>query len=1056
MVHQAVGTPGRAMRPFAFRTIMLAAAVLALGTAPALTVEDRAESKVVTRGAERNAPVTPHVIDVDLRDLPRPQGWQPESVVESETPSRDAESLTEISRNFPGINYSSTKVPNPNGDVGPDHYIQVAGHALGTAVHVYDKALPTPSLESLFILDTLGSGDCADGEGDPVALYDRFAQRWVLTEVSDTGTLCFYISQTGDPISGGWLLYPFRPPEAPYKPKWIVWPTDANAGQGSYVATLYETEIPSLASYVGLYAVDRAAVLAGEPATFQRETLDLLPGFSLEHAAPADPEGPGAPPAGAPAIIVRHRDTEIHNGPPAPGDLLEMWNWQIDWNNETNSVLSQGPGIDTAEFDSTLCGTYYDPCFPQPGNVHSLSPERESIMWPLQYMNHGEHETLVGNFVTDVDGNDHGGLRWFELRRSAGGPWTLFQEGTYSIDSDHRFLAAGAMDQAGNIILGYNVVSPDATYPGLRYTGRLSADPPGVMSHPETSIQEGKSPNRDSGYGRQSAMSLDPEDDCTVWFTGEYNNSLDWSTRIASLRFAACGCEETPLPPSITTSIPGDNRIELVWNDSEMAEVTQYLILRSRDSGGPYELLVVVPDSSPGVADGPDYSWEDTEVSADTTYFYVIVAGDGAACESKRTNEVDATAIGACTLAPRFDGLRTLSEPLLDVCTLEAAWDHGVSECDGPVAYNVYRSTTAGFTPGPADLLIGGVTGTALSDTRALGDASAYHYVVRAVDLSNGVEDDNQVTRTGRPKGAPVAGSWLDDAGDTGVAAMTTTSPWHVDALMGHSAPLVYKTGKHGIWKACADLVSPPLHLRSGATLTFWTRYDLHSDRDKGEVQVSTDGGGSWERVPMAYPEYSTDDSDGCQLPEGYYLMGTHLGWTEYTADLSAWEAQDVLLRFQLSGFFGDAGDGWWIDEIAVTPVDVPGACSTSSGSLPVPDGSGGTRPMRAERASAGGDELRISWDATSCAASDYNLLHGDLAAVAAYTLNGSTCSMGTSGNHTWSGVPTGNLYFVVVGHDGSGTESSWGTDSAGMERNGPVSSGECSITDKEVTATCP
>ena len=97
-----------------------------------------------------------------------------------------------------------------------------------------------------------------------------------------------------------------------------------------------------------------------------------------------------------------------------------------------------------------------------------------------------------------------------------------------------------------------------------------------------------------------------------------------------------------------------------------------------------------------------------------------------------------------------------------------------------------------------------------------------------------------------------------------------------------------------------------------------------------------------------------------------------------------------------------------------------------------------------------------MTWDASTCTASAYNLLYGNLADVAFYGLGGSECSIGTGGSYTWNGVPAGDLFFLVVGADGGSTESSWGVDGMGVERNGMGSSGECSVTEKLITATCP
>jgi hypothetical protein len=63
---------------------------------------------------------------------------------------------------------------------------------------------------------------------------------------------------------------------------------------------------------------------------------------------------------------------------------------------------------------------------------------------------------------------------------------------------------------------------------------------------------------------------------------------------------------------------------------------------------------------------------------------------------------------------------------------------------------------------------------------------------------------------------------------------------------------------------------------------------------------------------------------------------------------------------------------------------------------------------------------------------------------------------VGTTGSYTWSGVPAGDLFFLVVGTDGAGTESSWGMDSLPSERNGMTHSGECSTTVKEISSSCP
>jgi len=132
---------------------------------------------------------------------------------------------------------------------------------------------------------------------------------------------------------------------------------------------------------------------------------------------------------------------------------------------------------------------------------------------------------------------------------------------------------------------------------------------------------------------------------------------------------------------------------------------------------------------------------------------------------------------------------------------------------------------------------------------------------------------------------------------------------------------------------------------------------------------------------------------------------------------------------------------------------DVLNPCSTSSGPAPAADGAGGTAALLGERETVGGDQIGISWDA-GCGATQYNLIYGDLANLTTLALSGNQCDIG-NGSYTWNGVPSGNLFYLVIGSDGSGTESPWGLATAG-ERNGIDPSGACGATTKDLSGSCP
>ncbi len=138
-------------------------------------------------------------------------------------------------------------------------------------------------------------------------------------------------------------------------------------------------------------------------------------------------------------------------------------------------------------------------------------------------------------FLTDVDGNDLGGIRWIELRNDGANDWTIYQEGTYApADGNSRFMGSAAMDAAGNIGLAFNIAS--ATLPaGVRYTGRFDGDPLGQMTIAETEIIAGVGVQTFSNrFGDYSHMTMDPNN-FTFWHTAEYftaNNA--WASRVAS------------------------------------------------------------------------------------------------------------------------------------------------------------------------------------------------------------------------------------------------------------------------------------------------------------------------------------------------------------------------------------------------------------------------------------------------------------------------------------------------------------------------------------------
>ena len=174
-------------------------------------------------------------------------------------------------------------------------------------------------------------------------------------------------------------------------------------------------------------------------------------------------------------------------------------------------------------------------------------------MFRLAYRNFGSpsapNESIVGNF--SVNSSGVAGLRWFELKNVTSGPVTVAQESTYQPDTTWRWLGSAAMDHAGNFAIGFSA-SSSAIHPQIRYAGRLATDPPNTLAQGEAHLFDGTGSSSSGAWDDYSALTVDPVDDCTFWYTNEYYDAINWRTRIGNFKFAQCDGSATPTPNTNT------------------------------------------------------------------------------------------------------------------------------------------------------------------------------------------------------------------------------------------------------------------------------------------------------------------------------------------------------------------------------------------------------------------------------------------------------------------------------------------------------------------------
>ena len=847
---------------------------------------------------------------------------------------------------------SPVSPPDTVGDVGPNHFVQAVNQSVST-IQVLSKAtgqvLKTFTLESLTTASPCRSGFC-----DPVVNYDRVADRWILSELPGSGgNVCVYVSQTPDP-TGAYYAYSFAVEGSTTDyPKYGVWPQNGNAGS-------YLMGANAGSSGRDVFAFDRAKMLTGQPATFQKFSVPNLPNSGFQLVLPSTMQGPTAPPNGEPALFLRPRDDEAQDNAHTSYDLLEMWTLTVDWATPSNSKLQQLTSLQMSDYDMTLCGlggTWN--CMPQPGTGQKIDPIREPLHFPFVYRNFGDHQSLVGTFVEDSDGTDHAALRWFELRKTAPGGWTLFQEGVVGGEANvHRSIGSITMDASGNIAMGYTRTGTNAPYyPSLYYRGRLASDPLGTMPQGEFPIADATTSKTDNErYGDYAGIGIDPVDDCTFWFTSEYGGQ--GNTKVAAFKFDACGCAGVVPAPNASASAPRDNRIDVSWNDSSDAGATQYTVWRSLTAGGPYTQIATVPDSSPGSANGPSYTYHDDTVSGGARYYYVIRAAD-ANCGSPNSNEASALATGACTLAPAFAGVAAVTNAGQSTCTLTLNWAPATSYCaGGSASYNVYRDTTAGFTPSAANRLATGVQGTSFTDATGVAQGTTYYYVVRAVDAVSGIEETNTTQKSSFPTGPGNMQNLVDTFEGSNSGGGFDLAGWTHNPISG-STNWAWSTtyahdGTHS-WYAqdistVSDMVltSPSFDVGPTTTLSFWHTWRFEGSSscfDAGTLEYSLDGT-TWTVVPatdFTAGTYNGTVSSSYSNPLGgkrgwcFDTLGT---WTNSLVNLGADAAllnHNVRLRWHEGNDSSSSSTGWYVDQVVIANAGSAAACTTGFCASPGP-----------------------------------------------------------------------------------------------------------------------
>lgn len=461
----------------------------------------------------------------------------------SNTARVGTEAGTEVMQNYDGMGYTGVAPADPTLTAGPGHVIQMINGGSGAYFKIWDRS--GVQVVAQTYMDAL-AGAGYSGAGDPVALYDQFANRYMLTEFGFSGgitsfinTLIVAVSQTGDP-AGAWYIYKFVDNTffVDY-PHWSIWPDAVYATSNDFNT--------SGTAYLGssIYAMNKTKMLTGDlTAEMVRVRLTSSDNKFIS-VAPVNISGPTAPAAGSPGMFMYYND-DNYTSSGTDVDSLGFITMQPNFTTPANTVVTFAQQLTVAPFKSRVCTSRN--CVPSGGTGYDAISDR--IMNRITYRNFGTHEAIVLNHTVDANypSTARAGLRWYELRRS-GGNWSVFQQSTYSPDADHRWMGSVNINSKGQIALAYNH-SGAGKFASVYFSGRNEADPPGTLAVTDVLLKEGTAYGTFSNrWGDYNDLANDVVNDSIFWFTAMYGGAASsWSTRVSSFKIGLC-------TPSVTVGL---------------------------------------------------------------------------------------------------------------------------------------------------------------------------------------------------------------------------------------------------------------------------------------------------------------------------------------------------------------------------------------------------------------------------------------------------------------------------------------------------------------------
>jgi hypothetical protein len=444
--------------------------------------------------------------------------------------------------------------PDANGDVGLDHYIEAVNFGLA----IYSKSgnlLARFSEASLWRNANTGTPCDAQSHGDPVVIYDQFANRWIISNFAfgfnQNGPTspfyeCFAVSKTGDPVSGGWWLYPVRTDNGGSQPPVGAmgdYPKFGNWNDGCLYMSANNFTFPG-GRFVGTMfgSFNKSDMENGQPLT---SSIGFISDANTSYSMiPSNLSG------------AQFSESLPANGTPNYYAAQSRGTYSFEIRKFTSGT---SPKICGAGGSMSAPVNVAQTAWSNPGDISqpnaTVGSLGERLMQKVQYRKVGTKESLWIVHSVEATANTTVRSQWVQIDVSGGAVKTSpVQQQIYAPDTTiERWVPSIAADHDGNVAIGYNL-SSGSVFPGIAYAGRLATDPLNQLPQGETVLVAGNGSQRNQceggpcrRWGDYSAMSIDPVDDCTFWYVNQYydgqsnGDSGNWQTRIGSFKFPSCG-----------------------------------------------------------------------------------------------------------------------------------------------------------------------------------------------------------------------------------------------------------------------------------------------------------------------------------------------------------------------------------------------------------------------------------------------------------------------------------------------------------------------------------